>query len=247
MVENNVEKLKKQIDMKKLPKHVAIIMDGNGRWAQRRMLPRSAGHKMGVERVKEIIEAVGNLGIKYLTLYALSTENWKRPKYEIDTLMNLLVQYLGRELDNMNKNNIKINILGNIDMLPDVPKKEVLKAVEKTKNNNRLILNIALNYGGRYEIVRAVKKILYDIKNKDIKIEEIDEEVFKNYLYTCDQPDPDLLIRPSGELRLSNFLLYQVAYTEFWFSDVYWPDFSEKDLYMAIIDFQKRNRRYGGI
>lgn len=247
MYDSSIEKLKKQIDMEKLPNHIAIIMDGNGRWAQKRMLPRSAGHKMGVEKVKEIIEVVGKLGIKYLTLYTLSTENWKRPKYEIDTLMNLLVQYLRKELDNMNKNNIKINILGDIDIFPNLPKKEVLNAVEKTKNNNKLILNIALNYGGRNEIVSAVRKILYDVKNKNIELEDIDEESFKNYLYTCNQPDPDLLIRPSGELRLSNFLLYQIAYTEFWFSDIYWPDFSEKDLYRAIVDFQKRERRYGGI
>jgi len=244
---NIINDLKGKINMSNLPKHIAIIMDGNGRWAQKRFLPRAAGHKEGVERVKEIVEAAGNLGIEYLTLYALSTENWSRPKEEIDILMKLLVEYLKKELETLCKNDIRIKVLGNLDKLPLLPKEEILRAVEKTKNNKKLVLNIALNYGGRTEIVSAVKSILTDIVENKINIEDIDENRFKKYLYTKDQPDPDLLIRPSGELRVSNFLLYQIAYTEFWYSDIYWPDFNEKYLYEAIIDFQKRKRRFGGI
>ena len=231
-----IEELKSQIDKDKLPSHVAIIMDGNGRWAQKKHLPRTAGHKEGMERVKEIVEVASNLGIKYLSLYAFSTENWKRPEEEVNGLMKLLVQYLRMELNNLNKNNVKIKTLGNIDGLPKLPREEVIRAVELTKNNNKMVLNIALNYGGRNEIVTGVKNILKDVKMGKMEIEDLTEENFQEYLYTISQPDPDLLIRPSGELRISNFMLYQIAYTEFWFSNIYWPDFREENFYQAIID-----------
>lgn len=242
-----IEELKKSIDIDKLPLHIGIIMDGNGRWAKKRFLPRTAGHKEGMERVKEIVEVAVNIGIKHLSLYAFSTENWKRPKEEIDGLMKLLVYYLRAELKKLNKNNIKIRILGDISKLPEGPRKEVEYAVEKTKYNDKMILNIALNYGGRDEIVWGIKNIVNDIKMGKIKVEDLNENVFSDYLYTKGQPDLDLLIRPSGELRLSNFMLYQVAYTEFWFSNIYWPDFREEHFYQAILDYQKRDRRFGGI
>ncbi|WP_069649574.1 isoprenyl transferase [Caloranaerobacter ferrireducens] len=242
-----VEKLKSLIDKNKLPRHVAIIMDGNGRWAKKRFLPRTAGHKEGVERVKEIVKACGNLGIEYLTLYAFSTENWARPKDEVDTLMKLLVEYLRKELDTLHKNNVRIMVLGNIDELPDLPKKEIIKAIEKTKNNEKLILNIALNYGSRDEIIQAVRNIILDVKHNKINIEEINKENFKKYLYTRNQPDPDLLIRTSGEQRVSNFLLYQIAYSEFYFTNTLWPDFKEEHLYKAILEYQNRERRFGKI
>ena len=239
--------LKEQIDMNKLPKHIAIIMDGNGRWAKKRLLPRTAGHKEGVERVTEIVEAAYNLNIECLSLYAFSTENWKRPKEEVDALMDLLILYIRRELDKIYKNNIRIQTMGDISKLPEKVIVEVERAIEKTQNNTGMVLNIGLNYGGRDEIVRAVKNILSDVKKGKLKEEDINADVFNNYLYTSGLPDPDLLIRPSGELRLSNFMLYQVAYTEFWFADIYWPDFTAEYLYKAIIDYQKRDRRFGGI
>lgn len=244
---NNIDALLNKINLDNLPRHIAIIMDGNGRWAKKRFLPRTAGHKEGVERVKEIVEAVGNIGIPYLTLYAFSTENWGRPKEEIDALMKLLVEYLRKELNTLHKNNVKINILGDLERLPDLPKREVYKAVETTKNNIKMQLNIALNYGGRYEIINGIKSLILDVQNNRIKLDDIDEELFKNYLFTKDQPDPDLLIRPSGEKRISNFLLYQIAYTEFVFTDVYWPDFTTEELYKSIIEYQSRKRRFGGI
>ncbi len=236
-----------KIDIDKLPKHVAIIMDGNGRWAKKRLLPRTAGHREGVERVKEIVEATGNLGIPYLTLYAFSTENWGRPKEEIDTLMKLLVEYLKKELNTLHMNNVRINILGNLDKLPALPREEVKNAIEKTKNNDKMNLNIALNYGGRNEIIDGIKSLISDVRVGDVILDEIDEELFRNYLFTKDQPDPDLLIRPSGEKRVSNFLLYQIAYTEFVFSDVYWPEFTTEELYKSLIEYQSRKRRFGGI
>jgi undecaprenyl diphosphate synthase len=236
-----------KINKDKLPRHIAIIMDGNGRWAAKRSLPRNIGHQEGMERVIEIVEAASQLGIKYLTLYAFSTENWKRPVTEIDGLMKILVFYIKRELDKLHKNNIRLHILGDISKLPDIPRKEVEKAVEKTKNNTKMTLNIALNYGGRNEIIYAIKEYLKDVEMGNITYEELNPSVFSNYLYTRGQPDPDLVIRPSGEQRLSNFLLYQVAYSEFWFSDILWPDFTEKYLFQAILDYQNRNRRFGGI
>lgn len=247
MKNDEILKLKEQIDMNRIPKHIAIIMDGNGRWAKKRFLPRTAGHREGVERVSEIVEAASDLNVQCLSLYAFSTENWKRPKEEIDALMNLLVLYINRELDRIHKNNIKMRVMGDISKLPKNVAEKVQMAIEKTKDNTGMVLNIGLNYGGRDEIVRAVKNILADVKRGKLKEEDINSDMFSKYLYTSELPDPDLLIRPSGELRLSNFMLYQVAYTEFWFSEIYWPDFKPKNLYEAIIDYQKRDRRFGGI
>ncbi len=242
-----IKNLKDKIDLNNIPEHVAIIMDGNGRWAKKRFLPRTAGHQEGMKRVIDIVEIAEKLNIKYLSLYAFSTENWKRPKEEIEGLMKLLVRYIEIELERIHKNNIKIQTMGDLSKLPKIPREEVERAIKLTKNNTKMILNIGLNYGGKDEIVRAVKNILEDIKMGNINEEDINTETFSNYLYTKGLPEPDLLIRPSGEQRLSNFMLYQMAYTEFWFSDVLWPDFKEKDLYRAIIDYQKRNRRFGGI
>lgn len=243
----NYEELKNRIDMTRLPVHIGIIMDGNGRWAKRRFLPRNFGHQEGVKRVIDIVSAVDQLGIKHLSLYAFSTENWKRPEKEVQGLMKLLVIYINSELEKLHKNNVRLNIMGDISKLPDFTRLEIDKALEKTKDNTGLILNIGLNYGGRDEIIKGVKDVLKDIEMGNITIDDLDNESFKDYLYTKSQPDPDLLIRPSGELRLSNFMLYQVAYTEFYFSDVLWPDFNEEELLLAIEDYQERNRRFGGI
>ncbi|SHJ67768.1 Undecaprenyl pyrophosphate synthetase [Caminicella sporogenes DSM 14501] len=238
---------KANIDFSNLPKHIAIIMDGNGRWARSKNLPRVAGHKAGVEALRDIIKTSSNLGIKYLTLYAFSTENWKRPREEINALMELLVIYLRREAKELHKNNVVINVLGDISKLPETAISEINKATALTSNNTGLVVNIALNYGGRHEILRAVKNICKDVVNNKIDFDKIDEAVFSNYLYTKNIPDPDLIIRTSGEIRLSNFLLWQAAYSEFWFTDVYWPDFSSKHFIEAIIDYQSRKRRFGGI
>ena len=249
MVNNKIiiEELKEKINMENLPDHIAIIMDGNGRWAKKRFLPRNFGHQEGMRRVVEIVTTANNLGIKYLSLYAFSTENWKRPESEINGLMKILVIYINNELDKLHKNNVKINIMGDISKLPEFARIEVNKAIEKTENNTGMTLNIALNYGGRDEIIVGVRRILKDIELGNIDIENINTDNFGDYLYTGSQPDPDLLIRPSGELRLSNFMLYQIAYSEFYFSDILWPDFKEKQLYEAILNYQERNRRFGGI
>lgn len=247
MSKDKVLELRNKIDFHNIPNHVAIIMDGNGRWAKKRFLPRTAGHQEGMKRVMDIVEVAKKLNIKYLSLYAFSTENWKRPQEEIDGLMKILVYYIRSELDKIHKNNIRIQVMGDITKLPKTPKGEVEKAMEKTKNNSKMILNIGLNYGGRDEIIYGIKNILEDIKMGKIDEDDITTELFSKYIYTQNLPDPDLLIRPSGELRLSNFMLYQIAYTEFWFSDIYWPDFKEEYFYKAIIDYQKRNRRFGGI
>lgn len=247
MERNPVTELREKIDMDRLPSHIAIIMDGNGRWAKKRLLPRTAGHREGMKRVIDIVQVASELNIKYLSLYAFSTENWKRPKEEIDGLMKLLVEYIRIELDRIHRNNIKIQTMGDLSKIPEFARKEIKRAIDTTQNNTKMVLNIGLNYGGRDEIIRGIKSLLEDIRMGKINIEEVDEGSFKNYLYTKDIPDPDLLIRPSGELRISNFMLYQIAYTEFWFSDILWPDFKEEHLYMAIIDYQRRNRRFGGI
>ena len=247
MSQDKVLELRNKIDSRNIPKHVAIIMDGNGRWAKERFLPRTAGHQEGIKRVTDIVEVAEKLDIKYLSLYAFSTENWKRPKAEIDGLMKILVYYIRSELDRIHKNNVRIQTMGDITKLPKIPREEVGKAIEKTKNNSKMVLNIGLNYGGRDEIIYGIKNILEDIKMGKIDEEDITTDLFSDYLYTQNLPDPDLLIRPSGELRLSNFMLYQIAYTEFWFSDIYWPDFKEEHFYKAIIDYQKRDRRFGGI
>lgn len=238
---------KNQIDMDNLPKHIAIIMDGNGRWAKNRFKPRNLGHQEGMKRVVDIVEVSRKLGIEYLTLYAFSTENWKRPKTEIDGLMKILVLYIRNELDRLIRNKVCIHILGDITPFPSIAKDEIIRAMEESKNNDRMHLNIALNYGGRADMVKAIKDILKDAELGNISVEDIDDRLVSQYLYTKGQPDPDLLIRPSGEMRISNFLLYQIAYTELWFSDILWPDFKEENLYEAIVDYQNRNRRFGGI
>ena len=235
------------MDQNRIPRHIAIIMDGNGRWATNRSLPRQLGHQEGMKRVVEIVECSKELGIENLTLYAFSTENWKRPKIEVEALMNLLVLFIRNELEKIHKNDVKIKVLGDISKLPSLAQKEVTRAIDKTSDNKSMTLNIALNYGGRQELVEATKSILRDQKLGIINIDDIDEDTISNYLYTKNQPDPDLIIRPSGELRLSNFLIYQSAYSEFYFSNILWPDFQKRDLYNAIIDFQKRNRRFGGV
>jgi len=236
-----------KLDMDKIPNHVAIIMDGNGRWAKLRNLPRLAGHRAGIEALRDVIKTSSEIKIPYLTLYAFSTENWKRPVEEINGLMDLLVKYLKSEIETLNKNNIKIQVIGDISKLPVKAYNEVLKAIKKTSNNIGLTVNIALNYGGRDEIVKAIKKICAHVNNKEISIDNINEDTISSNLYTKDIPDPDLVIRTSGELRISNFLLWQIAYSELWFTETFWPDFTGGDLIMAILDYQNRKRRFGGI
>ena len=235
------------LDMSKIPKHIAIIMDGNGRWAKERNLPRALGHRAGVEAIRRIVKSCNTLGVKYLTLYAFSTENWNRPLEEVNSLMKLLVEYLKSEFEELNANDVVINSIGNVSKLPQVCRVELNSAYEKTKNNKGLILNLALNYGGRNEIIDAVKQISSDLLDKKISKDEITEDLFSKYMYTKEMPDPDLIIRPSGELRLSNFLLWQSAYSELWFSDINWPDFQEEQLRLAILDYQKRDRRFGKV
>lgn len=235
------------IDINNLPKHIAIIMDGNGRWAKKRFLPRTAGHKAGVETVRKVITECKRLGIKHVTLYTFSTENWKRPALEVETLMTLLQSYLKKEVEELNRNNVKLTAIGDIEKLPKSCLDELKRAMELTKDNDGPNLNLALNYGGRYDIIEAVKKISRDIENHTLDSESITEETIKNYLSTKSLPDPDLVIRTSGEQRLSNFLLWELAYAELYFTDVYWPDFDEKELQRAIYAYQNRDRRFGGL
>lgn len=230
-----------------IPNHVAIIMDGNGRWAKQRGLPRIAGHKQGMDNVKQIVEVANAYQIKVLTLYAFSTENWKRPDQEVKYLMKLPQEFLNVYLPDLIKENVKIEMIGQMDQLPPHTKEAITKAIDKTKHNTGLILNIAMNYGSRSEIVNMVKSIAEDVHMNQLDPSQIDEQLVNNYLYTSHLPDPDLLIRTSGEIRLSNFLLWQLAYTEFWFTDAYWPAFSEKEFVEALKAFQKRKRRYGGL
>jgi undecaprenyl diphosphate synthase len=220
-------------------------MDGNGRWAKQKGMLRAFGHENGTKSVRTTVEACAKLGIENLTLYAFSTENWNRPKLEVDTLMKLLINSLKKELDTLVKNNIKLNTIGNIENLPKSVQKELLEVIEKTKDNKRMILTLALSYGSREEIINAVKKIATKVKNNIISIDSIDESILNKHLYTHDLPDVDLVVRTSGEHRISNFLLWQIAYAEFYFTDVLWPDFSEEHLYEAIISYQKRERRFG--
>lgn len=228
-----------------IPEHIAVIMDGNRRWAKKKNLPTKLGHREGALRVTDLVRNCADIGVKYLSVYAFSTENWNRDKKEIDYLMTLLMEFVIKELNNLHKNDVKITMMGNIDDLPEKTRKEVQRSVELTKNNKTLHLNIALSYGSRNEIIRAVKNIINDYENNEINIEEINEESFNKYLFTNDMPDPDLLIRTSGEVRLSNFLLYQLAYTEFYFTDVLWPDFNKEELLKSIESYQQRKRRYG--
>ncbi len=230
-----------------VPVHVAFIMDGNGRWAKKRGLPRLAGHNSGTETLKNIVKVSQRVGISYISFYAFSTENWKRPSEEVSGLMKLLVKYIRSEIEEIHSNNIKINVLGNIETLPEYARKEVVWAIEKTRENSGMNFNIALNYGGRDEILSAVKKISARVSNGEILLDQIDEKLFSDHLYTAGMPDPDLMIRTSGEQRLSNFMLWQMAYTEFIFESCYWPDFSEKVFMSALEKFKQRNRRFGSL
>ena len=233
------------IDLNRVPKSIAIIMDGNGRWAKKRFLPRTAGHKAGVETIRTVLRECKKLNVKHVTLYAFSTENWKRPKMEVDTLMNLLSTYLKSEVATLHKENVKLTAIGDIEKLPSKCVAELKEAMEL--NNTGCNLNLALNYGGRADIKNALVDIIKDVKDGKISIDEIDESTISNHLSTKDIPDPDLIIRTSGEERLSNFLLWEVAYSEFYFTDVHWPDFDEKELQKAIFTYQNRDRRFGGI
>jgi len=237
--------LLEKINKDYLPKHLAIIMDGNGRWAKQKGLLRAFGHEKGTKSVRTTVETCAKLGIENLTLYAFSTENWNRPKLEVDTLMKLLVNSLKKELTTLEKNNIRLNCIGNIDLLPAKAKEALLTVIENTKNNTRMTLTLALSYGSREELLNAVKIISEKVKNNIISVDTLDESIINEHLYTHNLPDVDLMIRTSGEHRISNFLLWQIAYAEFYFTDVLWPDFKEEDLYEAIISYQKRERRFG--
>jgi len=241
------DELTAAIDREGLPGHIAVIMDGNGRWATKRGLPRALGHRAGVESLREVVNICSSLGIGYLTVYAFSTENWKRPKEEVNILMDLLVEYLNKEIAELHSKNVRVRAIGRISELP-VKAVEALADAEKlTVNNTGLTLNLALNYGGRTEITEAVKKIVEKAINGEINPAQVNEDLIASCLYTGDMPDPDLLIRPSGELRISNFLLWQVAYAEFWYCPVLWPDFRKVHLLEAVVDYQTRQRRFGGI
>jgi len=233
------------IDYTNLPKHLAIIMDGNGRWAKQQGFLRAFGHENGTKSVKKTITTCAKLGIEYLTLYAFSTENWNRPKLEVEALMKILINSLKKELVTLQENNIKLNAIGNLDKLPKSAQKELLDVIDKTKNNTRLTLTLALSYGSREELVNAVRIISDKVKNNIISIDAIDDSIINEHLYTQNLPDVDLLIRTSGEHRISNFLLWQIAYAELYFTNVLWPDFKDQDLYEAIISYQKRERRFG--
>ncbi len=237
--------IKPQINKQKLPKHIAIIMDGNGRWAKQKGKLRVFGHKNGVKAVRDTVEGCAELGVKVLTLYAFSSENWNRPKAEVDILMNLLVSSLKKELKMLQDNNIKLQAIGNLEKLPKKAKKELKEVIDLTKNNTHLVLNLAISYSSKEEIVNAFKKISKKIVNNELSIEEIDENIINNHLYTRNLPDVDLVIRTSGEKRISNFLLWQIAYAELYFTDLFWPDFRKTHLKDAIIDYQQRERRFG--
>jgi undecaprenyl diphosphate synthase len=237
--------LRDKIDTSNLPKHLAIIMDGNGRWAKKQGLLRALGHESGTKSVKEIIKSCAKLGIECLTLYAFSTENWNRPKLEVDTLMKILIKSLKKELKTLQDNNIKLNAIGNLEKLPKSAQNELFEVINKTKDNSRMTLTLALSYGSREELVNAVRNISDKVKNNIISIDSIDDSIINEHLYTQNLPEVDLLIRTSGEHRISNFLLWQIAYAELYFTDILWPDFKEQDLYEAIISYQKRERRFG--
>lgn len=237
--------LKDQIDINKIPNHLAVIMDGNGRWAKKRGLFRTKGHENGAKAVKQIVEACGEINIPYLTLYAFSTENWNRPKLEIELLMTLLISSLKKELKNLQKNDIRLLAIGNANELPKKVLKELSEVIKKTESNKRLTLTLALSYGSRQEITKTIKEISLKVKNNLISPENIDESVINNHLYTQNLPDVDLLIRTSGEQRVSNFLLWQIAYAEMYFTDTLWPDFNKEDLFEAILNYQNRERRFG--
>ncbi len=234
-----------KFNKQKIPHHVAVIMDGNGRWAKKKGKMRIFGHKNGVQAVRETIEAAAEMGVKVLTLYAFSSENWSRPKKEVDTLMSLLAASLKKEFKSLQKNNIQLRAIGDLNNLPNKARKELEEVIKKTLNNDRMILNLALSYGSRAEIVNAVKSISKKVVNNELNIENIDEKTINNHLYTFSLPDVDFLIRTSGEQRISNFLLWQIAYAELYFTNTLWPDFKKQNFYDAISEYQKRERRYG--
>ncbi len=241
------ERLLADLDAKRLPQHIAVIMDGNGRWAQRRHLPRIAGHRAGVQSARTVIETCARLNIPALTLYAFSMENWRRPKAEIDFLMRLLREYLRKELPVIHRNNIRLLVIGRPDHLPEAVRTDVERAMKQTAGNSGMQLAVALNYGGRAELVDAFNRILDRVRNNGLANAHIDEEMISQHLYTAGLPDPDLLIRTSGEMRVSNFLLWQIAYAEIYVTETLWPDFTRAQLFEALLDFQKRERRYGGL
>ncbi|NIM19081.1 MAG: isoprenyl transferase [Candidatus Latescibacteria bacterium] len=245
MTQNIDEQIEKLRASANLPNHVAIIMDGNGRWAKKRRLPRLAGHRAGRESVKAVVRACARIGIKYLTLYAFSLENWQRPKSEVRGLMSFFEEVLEKEYLELDENGVQLRAMGRLELLPDTTRRELIDTIEKLRHNDRLILNLAISYGGRTEITDAVKRVVEDARKGVLNEAEIDAGLFKKYLYDPDMPDPDLLVRTSGEFRVSNFLLWQIAYTEIYVTDVLWPDFREKDLLDAVFAFQKRERRFG--
>jgi undecaprenyl diphosphate synthase len=247
MAEKRTDSILHQLSSEKLPQHIAVIMDGNGRWAKMKGRPRVFGHKNGVSAVREVTEACAELGVPYLTLYAFSTENWNRPITEVSALMELLVLTIGRELKTLQKNNVRLNAIGKLDFLPERCRQELLSAIEKTKNNTRMTLTLALSYGSREEMADAFGKMYQDIQAGNLNAADITPATIDKYLYTSGIPDPELLIRTSGEYRISNFLLWQIAYAELYFTDKFWPDFTREDLYQAIFNFQQRERRFGKI
>lgn len=240
-----MESLKVQIDLQKLPRHIAIIMDGNGRWAKEKGQDRLYGHFHGVESVRDIVEGAAELGIEYLTLYAFSTENWDRPAQEVTGLMELLVETIRKETETLNRNNIKLHVIGDMNMLPEYARRELNESLEITSHNTGLNLIMALSYSSRWELVEAVKQIATDVKEGKIDPAAITQDTVQQYLCTSNFPDPELMVRTSGEYRISNFLLYQLAYAELYFTNVRWPDFRKENLYEAILDFQRRERRFG--
>ena len=235
------------IDFQRLPRHVAVIMDGNGRWANLRRKARVEGHRAGIASVRDVVETSARLGLEVLTLYAFSVENWKRPPSEVSTLMSLLKLYLRKELNTLLRNNIRFKVIGRAEALPADVRQELERGSEATRGCTGMMFNIALNYGGRTEITDAVRRLVHDARERGLDPSQIGEDTISSYLYTAGQPDPDLLIRTSGEMRISNFLLWQIAYAEIWVTDVLWPDFRRRHLLQAVVDFQKRERRYGGI
>jgi undecaprenyl diphosphate synthase len=239
------ETLIAQVVKDKVPAHVAVIMDGNGRWAKQRGMMRVLGHKNAIQAVRDTVEAAAELGVKHLTMYAFSTENWNRPKMEVDALMDLLVSTIQGEVKTLNKNKIKLNAIGDVDSLPAKTRKELLKAIDDTAQNNHMTLHLALSYSGRSEIMRAIKNMVFDLEQNKIDRSALSDDTFAQYLYTAGIPDPELLIRTSGEHRISNFLLWQMAYTEFYFTEKLWPDFRKNDFFEAVIDYQSRERRFG--
>lgn len=245
--EKTEDQLREQLDPARLPAHVAIIMDGNGRWATRRFMPRMEGHRAGVRALREAVEACGELGIKYLTVYAFSTENWERPREEVGFLMDLLIKVVDDELPDLERNGVRLRVIGDRSRLPTRVNRKLDEALMRTPAEAKLELCVALNYGGRAEIVQAAKRLAADVIRGEVDLDAVDESRFASYLYTADVPDPDLIIRTGGEHRISNFLLWQAAYAELWITPVFWPDFRRAQLYAAILDFQRRQRRFGRV